>query len=70
VAAVTVTVTVTTPAKIITVPGGVDFVIDWENGAEPGPGLAVLDKDESDNTAKYLAYFPPGCWVAVVKTTD
>lgn len=64
------TVTVTTPAKVIMVPGGVDFVVDWENGAEPGPGLAVLDKDESDNTAKYVAYFPPGCWVAVVKTTE
>jgi hypothetical protein len=61
------TVTVNTTDGQMPVAGGVDFVVDWETGAEQ-PGLAVLDKDESDNSAKQVAYFAPGSWKAVVKT--
>lgn len=62
-----VTITVNTTDGQMLVASGVDFVIDWESGADQ-PGLAVLDKDESDPTAKQVAYYAPGCWKAVVKT--
>lgn len=62
-----VTITVNTDTGQMPVPGGVDFAIDWgDAGTEPG--LAVLDKDDSDKTAKQVAYFAPGCWKAVVRT--
>lgn len=62
-----VTVTVSLDAGQMIVSEGVDFVVDWESGTE-SPGLAVLDKDEADPTAKNVAYFAPGCWKAVIKT--
>lgn len=61
------TVTVSLDAGEMTVSGGVDFAVDWGDNGDT-PGLIVFDKDESDNTAKPVAYFAPGCWKAVVKT--
>lgn len=60
------TISVNTDAGQMNVPGGIDFVVDWPDGA-PEPGLAVLDKPERDNTAEQVAYFPPGHWTGVVK---
>lgn len=62
-----VKITVKTDAGEMTVTGGEDFVVDWPDNA-PEPGLAVLDKNERDNTAQQVAYFPPGHWVGVVKS--
>ena len=64
-----VTITVNTTEGQMPVPGGADFLVDWGDGdGSTGPGLAVLDKPESDNTAVYVAYFPPGYWKGVVKS--
>lgn len=61
----TVTVSVETGQTVVA--GGEDFAIDWESGADL-PGLAILDKVETDPTARQIAYFAPGHWFAVVVT--
>ena len=59
--------TVNTPGGRADVPGGMDFVVDWpDQPNELGPGLAILDKPESDNTARFIAYYAPGQWLGVV----
>jgi hypothetical protein len=61
------TVTVSVADGQMVVAGGVDFAVDWESGNE-SPGLAILNKDEKDVTAKQIAYFHPDHWQAVVVT--
>ena len=61
------TVTVSTEAGQAVVAGGADFAVDWEPGAD-SPGLAILDKTETDPTARQIAYFHPDHWQAVVVT--
>jgi hypothetical protein len=54
--------------QISVIARGMDFYVDWPENPGSGdvlPGLAILDKLESDATGQTIAYFPPGQWLGV-----